>query len=145
MSRNALSRFWAMRWSLGDGDWRLRDSQLFLALTIVIGVLAGLSAVLFALSIDAAGHFFFGAAPSTARIILVPTLVSLVSGVLLTKYFTDVRGSGVPQTKAAYLLRLGHIRARVTIGKFVMGVLCIGSGLARGGEGPSGLIGAGVE
>jgi CIC family chloride channel protein len=144
MSRTGLSRFWPERWSLGDGEWRLRDSQLFLALTIVIGVLAGLSAVLFALSIDAAGHFFFGAAPSTARIILVPTLVSLLSGVLLAKYFTDVRGSGVPQTKAAYHLRQGHIRARVPIGKFITGVLCIGSGHSMGREGPSVQIGAGI-
>jgi CIC family chloride channel protein len=144
MKRLALGRVWPANWSLGDGEWRLRESQLFLALTIVIGVLAGLSAVLFALSIDAAGHFLFGASPSTARTILVPTLVSLVSGVLLVRYFTDVRGSGVPQTKAAYHLRQGHIPARVPIGKFITGVLCIGSGHSMGREGPSVQIGAGL-
>jgi CIC family chloride channel protein len=124
--------------------WRLRESQLFLVLTIVIGILAGLSVVLFALGIDAAQHFFFGTSPSTLRLILVPTLVSLVSGVLLHKYFTDVRGSGVPQTKAAYHLRQGVIPARVPIGKFITGVLCIGSGHSMGREGPSVQIGAGL-
>ncbi len=132
------------RWQFTSGEWRLRDSQLFLALTIVIGVLAGLSAVLFALSIDAAGHFFFGLSPSASRLILVPTVVSLFTGVLLAKYFKDVRGSGVPQTKAAYHLRQGVIPARVPIGKFITGVLCIGSGHSMGREGPSVQIGAGL-
>lgn len=135
---------WAGRWPFRSGEWRIRDSQLFLALTIVIGVLAGLSAVLFALLIDAAGHFFFGMAPSTARVILVPTLVSLLTGVLLSKYFNDARGSGVPQTKAAYHLRQGVIHPRVPIGKFITGVLCIGSGHSMGREGPSVQIGAGL-
>ncbi|HUF46474.1 MAG TPA: chloride channel protein [Vicinamibacterales bacterium] len=135
---------WPARWLLGPGEWRLRDSQLFLALTIVIGVLAGLSAVLFALSIDAAGYFFFGLAPGPARVILVPTLVSLLSGILLATWFNDARGSGVPQTKTAYHLRQGVIRPRVPIGKFITGVLCIGSGHSMGREGPSVQIGAGL-
>jgi CIC family chloride channel protein len=124
--------------------WRLRESQLFLVLTIIIGILAGLSAVLFSLGIDAARHIFFGTSPSVSRTILVPTLVSLVSGVLLVKYFRDVRGSGVPQTKVAYHLRQGIIPPRVPIGKFIMGVLCIGSGHSMGREGPSVQIGAGL-
>lgn len=135
---------WLQRWQWRPGEWRLRDSQLFLALTIVIGVLAGLSAVLFALTIDAAGHFFFGMSPSSARLILVPTLVSLLTGVLLAKYFTEVRGSGVPQTKAAYHLRQGVMSPKVPIGKFLTGVLCIGSGHSMGREGPSVQIGAGI-
>lgn len=124
--------------------WQLKESQLFLVLTIVIGVLAGLSAVLFSLGIDAAKHVFFGTSPSVPRTILVPTLVSLVSGVLLLKYFKGVRGSGVPQTKAAYHLNQGIIPPRVPLGKFVMGILCIGSGHSMGREGPSVQIGAGL-
>jgi len=124
--------------------WRLRESQLFLVLTIVIGILAGLSAVLFSLTIDVVTHLFYGTSPSMLRTILVPTLVSLVSGILLVKVFTDVRGSGVPQTKAAFHLRQGVIPLRVPIGKFLMGVLCIGSGHSMGREGPSVQIGAGL-
>ena len=48
---------------------RLRESQLFLALTMIIGVLAGLMAVLFSLSIDVARHFLFGMDPTIATII----------------------------------------------------------------------------
>jgi chloride channel protein, CIC family len=123
---------------------RLRENQLFLALSIVIGILAGLSAVLFTLSIERANHLFFGLAPSSVRLFLVPTLVSVVTGVLLATVFPDVRGSGVPQTEAAFHLNGGVIPARVPIGKFLTGVLCIGSGHSMGREGPSVQIGAGI-
>jgi CIC family chloride channel protein len=123
---------------------RLREHQLFLAVTIVIGILAGLAAVLFALAIDQVGHRLFGLAPSRARLFLVPPLMSLVTGVLLAKVFRDVRGSGVPQTETAYHLAEGVIPARVPIGKFITAVLCIGSGHSMGREGPSVQIGAGL-
>jgi CIC family chloride channel protein len=123
---------------------RLREHQLFLALTIVVGVMAGLSAVLFTLGIDAIARFGFGLDPSTARIFLIPVTVSLLTGVLLAKVFPNVRGSGVPQTKAAFHLHSGYIPLRVPIGKFLTGVLCIGSGHSIGREGPSVQIGAGI-
>ncbi len=123
---------------------RLRDNQLFFALAVVVGVLAGLSAVLFSLAIDGVGRWFFGFEPSGLRLFLVPTLVSLLSGILLVKVFPDVRGSGVPQTKAAFRLHGGVIPLRVPIGKFLMGALCVGSGHSMGREGPSVQIGAGL-
>jgi CIC family chloride channel protein len=123
---------------------RLRENQLFLALTIVVGVLAGLAAVLFTVAIDWTTRLFFGLDPSSARLFIVPPAVSLVTGGLLAWVFPDVRGSGVPQTKAAYHLHGGVIPARVPLGKFVTGVLCIGSGHSMGREGPSVQIGAGL-
>jgi CIC family chloride channel protein len=123
---------------------RLRESQTFLALTIVIGVLAGLAAVLFTLAIEGTKHLLFGLAPSPARLVLVPTIVSLLTGFLLAKYFPQVRGSGVPQTEAAFHVQQGVISARVPLGKFLTGVLCIGSGHSMGREGPSVQIGAGI-
>jgi CIC family chloride channel protein len=123
---------------------RLRENQIFLALTILIGVLAGLAAVLFTLAIKGATHAFFGTSPSNLRVVLVPTVVSLITGFLLAKFFPEVRGSGVPQTEAAYHLQQGVIPLRVPFGKFLTGVLCIGSGHSMGREGPSVQIGAGI-
>lgn len=123
---------------------RLRENQLFLALTIAVAVLAGLSAVLFTVAIDGASRIFFGLNPSSARLVLVPFLISIASGLLLVKVFPDVRGSGVPQTKAAFHLHAGSIPARIPLGKFIMGVLCVGSGHSMGREGPSVQIGAGI-
>lgn len=123
---------------------RVRDDQLFLSATLVIGVLAGLSAVLFTLSIERLAHWLFGMSPSASRMLLVPSVVGLITGVLLAKFFPDVRGSGVPQTDAAYHLAHGNIPFRVAIGKFITGVLCVGSGHSMGREGPSVQIGASI-
>ena len=123
---------------------RLRENQLFLILTIVIGILAGLSAVLFTVAIEQTSHRLFGLAPSRLRLFAIPPLMSIVTGFLLAKVFPDVRGSGVPQTEAAYHLSGGVIPWRVPFGKFLTGVLCIGSGHSMGREGPSVQIGAGL-
>jgi CIC family chloride channel protein len=123
---------------------RLREHQLFLVLSIVIGVLAGLSAVLFTVAIAQTSYRLFGLAPSRARLFAVPPLVSIITGVLLAKVFPDVRGSGIPQTEIAYHLSEGTIPAHVPAGKFLTGVLCIGSGHSLGREGPSVQIGAGL-
>jgi len=123
---------------------RLRESQVFIALTILIGVFAALAAVLFTLSIKLVTHFFFGISPTSARIVLIPTAVSLVTGVLLWRFFPEARGSGVPQTEAAYHVGSGRIPPRVPFGKFITGVLCIGCGHSMGREGPSVQIGAGL-
>ncbi|MGE0463303.1 MAG: chloride channel protein [Vicinamibacterales bacterium] len=123
---------------------RLRENQIFLALAIVVGVLAGLSAVLFSLAISGTTRAFFGLQPSWMRLLLIPPAVSVITGVLLYKFFPDVRGSGVPQTEAAFHLNDGVIPPSVPIGKFLTGVLCIGSGHSMGREGPSVQIGAGI-
>lgn len=132
--------------SLGSSiqQLRLREHQLFLALTIVVGILAGLAAVLFTVATDWTTRLFFDLDPSTARLFVVPVAVSLVTGALLAWVFPDVRGSGVPQTEAAYHLHSGVISARVPLGKFITGVLCIGAGHSMGREGPSVQIGAGL-
>ena len=123
---------------------RLREHQLFIVLSVVIGVLAGLAAVLFALAIEATSRLLFGFNPQPARLFAVPALVSVATGILLSKVFPGVRGSGVPQTKAAFHLAGGRIAQRVPVGKFITGVLCIGSGHSMGREGPSVQIGAGI-
>lgn len=123
---------------------RLRENQLFLVVTIVVGVLAGLAAVLFTVGIEQTSHRLFGLVPSRARLFAVPALMSVVTGILLAKVFPGVRGSGVPQTEAAYHLAGGVIPGRVPFGKFLTGVLCIGSGHSMGREGPSVQIGAGI-
>jgi CIC family chloride channel protein len=103
-----------------------------------------LAATLFTLAIERTGRVLFGFAPSDVRLFLVPALFSVVTGILLSYVFPGARGSGVPQTKAAYHLKNGAIPLRVPLGKFFMGALCIGSGHSMGREGPSVQIGAGL-
>jgi CIC family chloride channel protein len=123
---------------------RLPEHQLFFALSIVVGVLAGLSAVVFTLSIERTSRALFGLDPSHARVIAVPALVGIVTGILLARFFPDSRGSGVPQTRAVFHRHGGVMSPLVPFGTFITGVLGIGSGQSLGREGPSIQIGAGI-
>jgi CIC family chloride channel protein len=120
------------------------ENHIFFALTIVIAVICGLSAVLFTLAIEGVRFSLFGSSPVGLRLVLIPTVVSIGTGVLLAKFFPDARGSGVPQTKAAFHLNRGVIPSSVPVGKFLTGALCVGSGHSLGREGPSVQIGAGI-
>jgi CIC family chloride channel protein len=123
---------------------RSREARLFAALSIVVGILAGLSAVFFAVAIDWTTRALFGFRAGPARTVAVPILVSLATGLLLRYVFPGVRGSGVPQTEAAYKLEAGVIPWTVPIGKFLTGVLTIAAGHSMGREGPSVQIGGGL-
>ena len=126
------------------------ERQRVFVLTIVIGALCGLAAVAFHLAIQAAEGALIEramAAPGTSWMlwtILVPTLGGLVSGVLLYYVVPDARGSGIPQVKVAYVVKGGRMPIRVAIGKFVIGVIQIGSGASLGREGPTVQICAGI-
>jgi len=92
-------------WNFPFSSWKSfvtdREEQVFLVLTLLIGALVGLVVVAF---IEITGRFGARLYPPDAaawRRFLVPVAGSLVMGYLLYKYFSDARGSGVPQTKAA--------------------------------------------
>ena len=73
-----------------------------------------------------------------------PVLGALVAGFMLHRWFDEARGSGIPQTKAALVAKDGRIPFRVAVGKYLCGVLTLGSGIPLGREGPSAQIGAGI-
>jgi CIC family chloride channel protein len=64
--------------------------------------------------------------------------------VLLQYFVPGARGSGIPQVKVAYAIKGGRVPFRDAVGKFVVGVLQIGTGSSLGREGPTVQICAGV-
>ncbi|MDQ2918735.1 MAG: chloride channel protein, partial [Verrucomicrobiota bacterium] len=76
--------------------------------------------------------------------ILTPALGGLLSGILLSYIVPGARGSGIPQVKIAYEIKGGRLPMRDAIGKFVIGVMQIGSGASLGREGPTVHICAGI-
>jgi len=111
--------------------------------TSVLGLAAGLIAVLFHLTIHVLyegglvklSHlsppaFLFGS-------FLVVTFTSVISGWLLTRFCPDAAGSGIPQLKLAFWKDFGFIPWRVVWVKFVAGALSVGGGNSLGREGPS--------
>jgi len=63
---------------------------------------------------------------------------------LLVKHEPMISGSGIPQVEGVLLRKLNMTWWKVIIGKFIGGVLAIGSGLSMGREGPSVQLGAAV-
>src|ERR1044072_2873860 len=158
MTVSELKRGWADRWRRSNMILlrlflRLvpSENQRVIALALLAGGVCGLAAVLFHLSIigtevrvidramHASGHSWIW------WTILIPTLGGLVSGVLLTYAVPGARGSGIPQVKVAYAVRGGRVPFMDAVGKFVVGVIQIGTGSSLGREGPTVPICAGVS
>ncbi|HWZ50875.1 MAG TPA: chloride channel protein [Granulicella sp.] len=123
-----------------------REEQVFLLLSIFIGVISGLLVVSFRIAIAWLSVLLLGSSPGPhqPRLIVVPCVVGLAVAVLTRYIFPQVRGSGVNQTKAALYIHNGFISMRTVVGKFVLASLAIGSGHSLGPEDPSLQIGAGV-
>ena len=123
---------------------RQSENQLTLVLSLVIGALVGLVVVAFILLTGRLAARMYPAGRAGWRRILVPTLGSLLTGYLLSRYFPNARGSGIPQTKFALFIENGRIRLRTVLGKFFCCSISLASGIALGREGPSVQIGAGL-
>lgn len=123
---------------------RDREDQVFLLLTLVIGVLTGLAVVAFILLTERLGMRLYPVGSAAWRRVLIPVLGSLGMGYLLYRYFPDARGSGVPQTKAALFAREGRITLSTALGKFFCTAATLASGIPLGREGPSVQVGAGI-
>jgi CIC family chloride channel protein len=124
---------------------RQSEDQVYLVLTLIIGVVVGLAVVAFILITDRLGDRLNPAGGLLWRRLAVPVAGSLIAGYLLYKYFPNARGSGVPQTKAALHARDGFISLRTVIGKFCCTAVTLASGIPLGREGPAVQVGAGIS
>ena len=124
------------------------ESQRVFALTLVAGLLCGLAAVAFHLSIIWAESWLEGAALASPRFlslgIVTPVAGGVICGLLLSYVSPGARGSGIPQVKIAYAIKGGRLPLRDAVGKFVISALQIGSGASLGREGPTVHICSGI-
>ncbi|MDQ3818977.1 MAG: chloride channel protein [Acidobacteriota bacterium] len=120
-----------------------RDNQKIHVLTLLIGGLCGLAAVLFHLLLDfLQEHIIYRAAAVPGwwmipLLILIPALGGLIAGAGLYFYAPEARGSGIPQVKTAFYLDGGRIPSRVIPGKMFLSAFNIGTGASLGREGPT--------
>ena len=131
-------------WSRVQSLIQIREEQVFLVLSLLIGALAGLTVVAFIVLTERLGMRLYPVGSPAWRRIAMPVGGSLVMGYLLYRYFPDARGSGVPQTKAALYARDGNISLRTVLGKFGCTAATLASGIPLGREGPSVQVGAGI-
>jgi CIC family chloride channel protein len=143
------------------GLWRYGNWLLFGTL---IGIIAGLGAILFTFGIQVCNEFFYShlahyqipplggegssVPPSLGEtkrwlFFLIPTLGGLVVGWLVYTFAPEAEGHGTDSVIHAFHYGRGIIRRRVPIIKTIASILTIGTGGSAGREGPVAQIGAG--
>lgn len=147
---------------VGSGFESQRYLAKWLFLSTAIGIVAGLGAVLFYVSIQLATDFFLGRlvgyqppAPvgegspqlvSMARPWLLPLVTALgglISGLIVFNLAPEAEGHGTDAAIDAIHHKRGRIRARIPPIKLIASAITIGSGGSGGREGPAAQISAG--
>ncbi len=124
------------------------ETSALIFLAIVVGIGAGLGAVLFRWMIATAQVLFFGGSSrflaflGPYRVIPVPALGGLLVGLLTYYLAREAKGHGVPEVMLAVATMGGRIRPRVAAVKSLASAICIGSGGSAGREGPIVQIGS---
>ena len=141
---------WDHAWVIG---------RLFL-LSAVVGVVAGLGAVVFHYMLDVSSHFFLsdlagfhpGEVLSDSNrvehinrwwLFFLPSLGGLASGFIVYTFAPETEGHGTDAAIDSYHNRGGKVRARVPLIKTITSILTMGTGGSAGREGPIAQIGAG--
>ena len=123
---------------------RKREEQVFLIVTLLIGVLVSATVVAFIVLTERLGTRLFPVGGEAWRRLLIPVAGSLGMGYLLYRYSPGARGSGVVQTKVAMFVQNGRISLRTVLGKFFFTSGTLASGIPLGPEGPAVQVGAGI-
>ena len=146
---------------------RIRSQARLLALAGLVGIVAGLGAIIFYVATRAVEHYALGVVagyypvprpggePPMAwlpkaehplhlwLLLLVPTVGGLLSGILVFTLAPEAEGHGTDSVIAAYHYHQGQIRPRVPLVKIIASALTLGTGGSGGREGPIAQIGAG--
>lgn len=128
---------------------KLNETQVLLLSGLVVGVGAGLGAVVFRELISGFTFLFFEVLrPALSRllgpyaIIVIPAIGGCIFGPLIYVFAREAKGHGVPEVMLAVAQKGGRIRPIVAAIKSVASAICIGSGGSVGREGPIVQIGS---
>ncbi|MDX1388537.1 MAG: chloride channel protein, partial [Acidobacteriota bacterium] len=119
-----------------------------LSLALLVGLGAGLGAIVFRWLIDLVRWVSFEWLPGVtagwgpAYIVIAPTIGGLLVGPLIYFFAREAKGHGVPEVMEAVALRGGRIRPVVAAVKSIASSLTIGTGGSVGREGPIVQIGS---
>ena len=148
-------------WELGRK--RLRPQVRLLGLSLLVGFISGIGAIVFFgpvsvfhYSLDSlAGYHpnhpggeppMFGETTTPLRpwlLLVIPTVGGILSGFIVYTLAPEAEGHGTDAAIAAYHYHQGQIRPRVPLVKIVASALTLGTGGSGGREGPIAQIGAG--
>jgi CIC family chloride channel protein len=144
---------------------RLRPQARLLGLSLVVGLVAGLGAIVFYVACQTVVHYaldlvvgyrpisplgepeVFAKTNTEFRpwlLLVVPTVGGLISGLIVFTLAPEAEGHGTDSAIDAYHRKQGYIRPRVPAVKIVASAITIGTGGSGGREGPIAQIGAGI-
>src|SRR6185295_8402577 len=138
---------------------RIRAQMRMLGLSMLVGLVAGLGAIVFQLATQMAFDCVMGQIvgyvpthpaheaaidflPKVTRefhpllLLVVPAIGGLLSGLIVFRYAPEAEGHGTDAVIAAYHFHQGDIRARVPIVKTIASAITLGTGGSGGREGP---------
>ena len=124
------------------------ETLILLSLALLIGLGAGVGAVIFRWLIDTVTWLSFTVAPEVLSfmgpyyVIIVPAIGGAIVGPLIYFFAREAKGHGVPEVMEAVALHGGRIRPIVVVVKALASSFCIGTGGSVGREGPIVQIGA---
>jgi CIC family chloride channel protein len=145
---SSLGRRWRERLSQRFEQYQVSESGIIMVTALVVGVGAGLGAVVFrgliaavqSLAYDRFGDLLAPIAPF--HLLIIPALGGAIFGPLIYFYAREAKGHGVPEVMEAVAMRGGRIRPRVAAVKAFASSICIGTGGSVGREGPIAQIGS---
>lgn len=132
---------------------RLTEHTFMIIIAIIIGVIAGYSAVGIRFLIEEFSMLSFPGNGNILEnimntpwyiILLVPAIGGLIVGPLIYFFAPEAKGHGVPEVMQAILLNGGRIRPRVALIKALASAISIGTGGSVGREGPIIQIGSSI-
>jgi CIC family chloride channel protein len=133
-----------------------KDARKWLVLDLlgaVAGIVGGLGAIVFRVTLDFNRWLFFDLLLPKISVyaygfnwayIVLPILGGLIIGPIIMKYAPETKGHGVPEVMEAVALKGGRIRKRVAFLKIFASSVTISSGGSAGREGPIAQIGASI-
>ncbi len=151
-SHDDMARSQGRRWRQRLPRWldqrTLSESGAILFTALIVGIGAGLGAVVFRRLIDGVHTLAYDGLAGMMEgiypfyLLIIPALGGAIFGPLIYRFAREAKGHGVPEVMEAVALRGGRIRPRVAIVKSLASAICIGTGGSVGREGPIAQIGS---
>jgi chloride channel protein, CIC family len=123
------------------------SGNLAIAEASIIGLVAGLSAVLLKFGVNWLGTLRVNLSYHFHPLLLLPILgfcLGFLAGFIVEKFGKEAAGSGIPQVKAALAQFPIALDFRVALVKLSSCILALGSGITLGRQGPTVQIGSAV-
>jgi CIC family chloride channel protein len=150
-ARQSSKHQWRQRLPRWLDQRALSESGVILFTALIVGIGAGLGAVVFRRLIEGVHRLAYGGLAGALEgiypfyLLIIPAIGGAIFGPLIYRFAREAKGHGVPEVMEAVALRGGRIRPRVAVVKSLASAICIGTGGSVGREEPIAQIGSALS